>query len=67
MNAVDEVITKLQHCKELEARYKVHPLKGNYRDSLECHVKPDWLLIWQINEDENTLTLIRTGSHSDLF
>jgi len=44
-----------------------HKLSGNYKDSWECHIKPDWLLIWNINEKESEIWLVRTGTHSDLF
>ena len=60
-----EVIKLLISGKTLPARYKDHPLKGDYRDCRDCHIEPDWLLIYRIHGDE--LQLIRTGSHSDLF
>jgi len=49
----------------LDPRYKDHPLKGNYVDMRECHIAPDWLLIYQADKD--TVFLTRTGSHADLF
>lgn len=64
---INKIITALISKKELPAKYKSHPLKGNYNECMECHIKPDWLLIWKTNKETNTLTLIRTGSHSDLF
>jgi mRNA interferase YafQ len=45
--------------------YKPHKLSGNYTNCWECHIKPDWLLIWEI--DQISVNLIRTGKHSDLF
>ena len=51
----------------LPAKYKAHKLSGDYKDCWECHINPDWLLIWQIDEVNNVLILIRTGTHSDLF
>lgn len=56
-------------CNEvpLPAKYKDHILKGEYAGFHECHIKPDWLLIYDISEDTITLTLTRTGTHSDLF
>lgn len=42
-------------------------LKGIYKDCRECHIFPDWLLMYRINNKENTITFMRTGSHSDLF
>lgn len=67
ITVLDTTITRLQRSESLDAGFNVHRLEGNYKDCLECHVKTDWLLIWQVDENENTLTLIRTGSHSDLF
>ncbi|TPI56988.1 MULTISPECIES: type II toxin-antitoxin system YafQ family toxin [unclassified Mesorhizobium] len=49
----------------LPARYKDHPLKGDWKDYRDAHVEPDWLLIYRIADDE--LRLARTGSYSDLF
>ena len=49
----------------LPSRYRAHQLSGNWQGFLECHVEPDWLLIWE--QDEDALILTRTGSHSDLF
>ena len=51
----------------LEAKYKDHPLKGNYKDKRDCHITPDWLLIYEINNEHRELVLHRTGSHSELF
>ena len=51
----------------LPPTYKPHKLSGNFSDLWECHIKPDWLLIWSIDLDNNTITLYRTGSHADLF
>lgn len=60
-----EVISQLVSGKRLEAKYRDHYLVGQYKGSRECHIEPDWLLIYEINNDE--LVLIRTGTHSDLF
>lgn len=49
----------------LEEKYKDHPLVGNWSGSRDCHIEPDWILIYRLNEQE--LYLERTGSHSDLF
>ncbi len=62
-----EVVETLRQGKTLDRRFKVHELKGNWAGYYECHLKPDWLLIYLIEEDILTLTLINTGSHSDLF
>lgn len=60
-----EVIGKLVLGAELETKYKDHYLVGQYRGSRECHIEPDWLLIYELTKDE--LVLVRTGTHSDLF
>lgn len=60
-----QVIQKLANDEQLEQRYRDHKLKGDYVGTRECHVEPDWLLIYEENDDE--LILIRTGTHSDLF
>lgn len=61
------VITLLANNQPLPAKYRDHALTGSYHGARECHIKPDWLLIYQINKNTLTLFLIRTGSHSDLF
>ncbi len=59
------IITDLQQSKQLPPKNKNHKLKGNYIDCWECHIEPDWLLIYKLTPTE--LILVRTGSHSDLF
>jgi mRNA interferase YafQ len=59
------VIEKLVNEEELEPRYKDHPLQGKFTGARDCHIGPDWILIYAIVEDE--LRLIRTGTHVDLF
>ena len=53
--------------KGLPKKYLVHKLTGNYKDNWECHIKPDLLIIWIEISSENEITLIRIGSHADLF
>ena len=67
MNELDYVISKLANQEDLDEKYKDHALSGNYKDFRECHIKPDWLLIYSIDDEELELFLIRTGSHADLF
>ena len=62
---IQEVIARLQSGVRLEPKYKDHKLRGDYKDFRECHIKPDLLLIYQI--DGQFLYLVRIGSHSDLF
>lgn len=51
----------------LSRRYKNHHLQGQYKSYQECHIEPDWLLIYKIDNKKVTLILTRTGSHDDLF
>lgn len=62
-----EVITKLANGEPLPERNKDHALSGDYKGCRECHIKPDWLLIYQVEDEELILYLMRTGTHSDLF
>ena len=62
-----EVVEKRANDEVLEAKYKDHCLTGDYKDCRECHIEPDWLLIYKKYESELILMLVRTGSHSDLF
>jgi mRNA interferase YafQ len=59
------VIALLAQGRTLPAKYKDHQLKGVYKDCRECHLDPDWLLIYRI--EANVLQLVRTGMHTDLF
>ena len=67
ISKLEEVINLLAKNGKLPAKYKPHVLKGNYEGLWECHIKPDWLLIWLQDDKELTLLLINTGTHSDLF
>lgn len=64
---LQKVITKLANGEELSETNRDHALAGNYKGCRECHIKPDWLLIYQIFDNELILYLTRTGTHSDLF
>lgn len=60
------VVAKLQAGEALDAKYKDHSLTGNWKGYRECHILPDWLLIYRIDNDMLMLVLSRTGTHSDL-
>lgn len=62
-----EVIHILAQERKLDEKYRDHELAGDYRGFRECHVEPDWLLIYRIEQDALELFLFRTGTHSDLF
>ena len=67
LSLLKEVVHKLEQEETLPAKYKDHALIGDYGGFRECHIQPDWLLIYAINKDELILTASRTGTHSDLF
>ena len=64
---LEEVIEMLAEQKPLPEKFRDHDLTGNYKGCRECHILPDWLLVYEVNNDELILYLIRAGSHSDLF
>jgi mRNA interferase YafQ len=64
INATFELLEKTG---SLPPKYKPHKLRGNYVNHLECHIQPDWLLIWYCDKNNKEIHLIRTGTHSDLF
>lgn len=67
ISKLERVIDYLVNEAELPEQYKDHNLTGNYKGFRECHIAPDWLLVYQIKNNELVLVLSRTGSHSDLF
>ena len=64
---LETVIGMLAAGETLPPTYEDHPLTGDYNGCRECHITPDWLLIYEINGGELILYLTRTGTHSDLF
>ena len=67
LDLLDNVVNILAKGKKLPKKNKDHYLKGNYIGHRECHITPDWLLIYKITEKDLILLLTNTGSHSDLF
>lgn len=65
MEKLKTVIEQLLENQELEPKYKDHALTGDWNGYRDCHIEPDWLLIYKISE--TNLFLVRSGSHSDLF
>ena len=61
------VVNTLASEEKLDEKYRDHALTGDYRGFRECHVEPDWLLVYRVDQDELELFLFRTGTHSDLF
>ena len=67
LDLLDEVVNTLSTKQVLDEKYHDHPLSGDYTGFRECHILPDWLLVYRIDYDEIFLLLSRTGTHSDLF
>ena len=65
LQKLDTIITKLQRGETLPATNRAHPLKGDWKGYWDCHIEPDWVLIYKLTDDE--LRLARTGTHADLF
>jgi len=66
VSELDSVIIKLAHREPLPAKNKDHALHNNWEGFRECHIQPDWLLVYQMIDDRLVLSLARTGTHSDL-
>ena len=62
-----DVIEKIAKDEALDERYRDHSLAGNYKGTRECHIEPDFLLIYEKIDEVLVLSIVRTGSHSDLF
>ena len=62
-----EAVKLLEVHGELPAQYNPHKLSGNMANQWECHVLPDWLMVWEQSDEEMTLLFLQTGTHSDLF
>lgn len=67
LSELEHTIDTLQTSGKLPSKYQAHILSGQYTGLWECHLKPDWLLIWDQNDKELTLLFMATGTHSDLF
>ena len=67
IDLLDDVIRALSRGETLPEKNKDNALSGNWAGHRECHIQPDWLLVYRIEDDVLVLTLARTGTHSDLF
>ena len=67
ISLLDSIVDKLLQGMPLEEKYQDHPLKGNGDGFRECHIQSDWLLIYLIEDDKLTLTLVETGIHADSY
>ena len=61
------VVRRLLQGETLEEKYKAHMLSGDHKGEWECHLHPDWLLLWEQHDDELILLMLNTGTHSDIF
>jgi mRNA interferase YafQ len=67
LDLLNEALEVLEVSGRLPKKYKSHLLSGNLKGYWECHLKPDWLLLWRQNDETRVIELARTGTHSDLF
>ncbi|HAH60771.1 MAG TPA: type II toxin-antitoxin system mRNA interferase toxin, RelE/StbE family [Treponema sp.] len=67
ISLLEDIVDKLRTDKPLEQKNHNHELSGTFKGVWECHIKPDWLLLYYKDENVLTLTLIDTGKHSDIF
>lgn len=67
VDALRQIMKKIEREESLNPRFKDHPLTGNWKTHRELHVEPDWLLIYKLIPEEKVVIFVRTGTHSDLF
>jgi mRNA interferase YafQ len=67
LDEIQNIMELLIDKEELPPKYKDHVLKGSYKGFGECHIGPDWLLIYLVKKEEGVIVFTRTGTHSDLF
>jgi mRNA interferase YafQ len=67
LDKIDKIMFRLANKESLESKHKEHSLTGNYKGHKECHITPDWLLIYSLDVENNLITFVRTGTHSELF
>jgi len=62
-----DAVSILERAGVLPEQYKAHKLKGNRQDQWECHIEPNWLMVWEQDDEQLTLLFLETGTHADLF
>ena len=67
LDRLADVLDRLARCLPLEEKHRDHALGGGFADFRECHIEPDWLLLYRIDDDVLILTATATGTHADLF
>jgi mRNA interferase YafQ len=65
LSKLEIVVALLRRGAELPEKYRNHPLRGNWVDHMDCHLEPDWLLLYQMTD--KVIYLVRTGTHADIF
>jgi mRNA interferase YafQ len=64
---IQAVMLVLMNDEPLEVKHHDHPLAGEFVGCRECHIRPDWLLVYLLNDEDNSISFLRTGTHADLF
>lgn len=67
MEKIKTVMRRLANEEILDTRHRDHKLTGDFEGFRECHIEPDWLLVYRINKRDNSIIFLRTGSHADIF
>lgn len=67
ISKIIEAVKLLEANGQLPTKYKPHKLVGDRQGQWECHIQPDWLMVWEQNDMELTLLFLQTGTHADLF
>lgn len=67
ISLLEKIVEKLRTDQPLEEKHRNHELQGNFKGVWECHIQPDWLLLYYKNKDVLVLTLVDTGTHSDIY
>ena len=67
ISLLEEIIDKLRTDTPLAPKHRNHELMGKFKGVWECHIQPDWLMVWEQNDEHLTLLFLQTGTHSDLF
>ena len=67
VSKLEKFLTILVSGKVLPEKYKVHPLSNNFKGYFDCHIEPDWILLYKKDESNRIITLVRTGTHADIF
>lgn len=67
LDALREIMKKIEHEEKLSQKFRDHSLTGNWNHHRELHIEPDWLLIYKLIPEERVVIFVRTGTHADLF